>query len=151
MLLSRLSLTHFRNYRRLEIAFDAPLTLLQGRNAQGKTNLLEAIFMLATSKAFAAGRVGLGTFDDTTEFDDLVLRGDIQHEEVSEASRSKRNVPGHSQPRPVGYCSLPTSESLREAARILNEGERVVILEPGGGRLAVSESFTYRNAGNVTY
>lgn len=56
MLLSRLSLTHFRNYRRLEIAFDAPLTLLQGRNAQGKTNLLEAIFMLATSKAVHASQ-----------------------------------------------------------------------------------------------
>lgn len=56
MLLSRLSLTHFRNYRRLEIVFDAPLTLLQGQNAQGKTNLLEAIFMLATSKAVHASQ-----------------------------------------------------------------------------------------------
>jgi DNA replication and repair protein RecF len=56
MLLSRLSLTHFRNYRHLEIAFDAPLTLLQGQNAQGKTNLLEAIFMLATSKAVHASQ-----------------------------------------------------------------------------------------------
>ncbi|MFO7635528.1 MAG: DNA replication/repair protein RecF [Caldilinea sp.] len=54
MLLSHLSLTHFRNYRHLEIAFDSPLTLLQGQNAQGKTNLLEAIFMLATSKAVHA-------------------------------------------------------------------------------------------------
>jgi len=56
MLLSRLSLTHFRNYRHQEITFDAPLTLLQGRNAQGKTNLLEAIFMLATSKAVHASQ-----------------------------------------------------------------------------------------------
>lgn len=56
MLLSRLNLTHFRNYRHLEIAFDAPLTLLQGQNAQGKTNLLEAIFMLATSKAVHASQ-----------------------------------------------------------------------------------------------
>ena len=30
--------------------FHGPLTLLQGANAQGKTNLLEAIFFLATSK-----------------------------------------------------------------------------------------------------
>ncbi len=56
MLLSRLHLTHFRNYRHLEITFDAPLTLLQGQNAQGKTNLLEAIFMLATSKAVHASQ-----------------------------------------------------------------------------------------------
>lgn len=62
----------------------------------------------------------------------LTIPRDIQREEVSEASRSMRNVPGHTQPRPVGYCSLPTSESLREAARILNEGERVVILAGRG-------------------
>lgn len=50
MYLSHLSLTHFRNYRRLELDFDGALTLLQGANAQGKTNLLEAIYFLATSK-----------------------------------------------------------------------------------------------------
>jgi DNA replication and repair protein RecF len=50
MHLSHLSLTHFRNYRRLELTFERPLALLQGENAQGKTNLLEAIFLLATSK-----------------------------------------------------------------------------------------------------
>lgn len=54
MFLHRLRLTHFRNYRHLDLAFETPWTLLQGSNAQGKTNLLEAIFMLATSKAIHA-------------------------------------------------------------------------------------------------
>ncbi|BAM00173.1 MULTISPECIES: DNA replication/repair protein RecF [Caldilinea] len=54
MFLHRLRLTHFRNYRHLDLVFEAPWTLLQGNNAQGKTNLLEAIFMLATSKAIHA-------------------------------------------------------------------------------------------------
>lgn len=55
MYLTHLSLTHFRNYRRLELDFAGPLTLLQGPNAQGKTNLLEAIYFLATSKPVHAG------------------------------------------------------------------------------------------------
>lgn len=50
MYLSHLSLIHFRNYARLELDFQGALTLLQGANAQGKTNLLEAIYFLATSK-----------------------------------------------------------------------------------------------------
>lgn len=50
MFLSHLSLTHFRNYRHLELDFTRRLTLLQGPNAQGKTNLLEALYFLATSK-----------------------------------------------------------------------------------------------------
>ena len=51
MFLSRLQLEHFRNFRELDLAFDAPVTLVQGRNGQGKTNLLEAVYYLATSKS----------------------------------------------------------------------------------------------------
>ena len=51
MFLSHLTLEHFRNYSALSHDFAAPFTLIQGRNAQGKTNLLEAIHYLATSKS----------------------------------------------------------------------------------------------------
>jgi DNA replication and repair protein RecF len=51
MFLTHLSLTHFRNYQHLDLNFRAPLTLIQGRNAQGKSNLLDAIYYLATSKS----------------------------------------------------------------------------------------------------
>ncbi len=48
MRLTRLVLTNFRNYARLELDLTPGLTLVQGNNACGKTNLLEAIFYLAT-------------------------------------------------------------------------------------------------------
>ncbi|RIK27503.1 MAG: DNA replication and repair protein RecF, partial [Chloroflexi bacterium] len=51
MLLTQLALSHFRNYAHLEIEFARGITLLQGNNAQGKTNLLEAIFFLATARS----------------------------------------------------------------------------------------------------
>lgn len=51
MFLTHLTLDHFRNYHSLSHDFAAPFTLVQGRNAQGKTNLLEAIYYLATSKS----------------------------------------------------------------------------------------------------
>lgn len=51
MFLTHLNLTHFRNYQHLDLDFRAPLTLIQGRNAQGKSNLLDAIYYLATSKS----------------------------------------------------------------------------------------------------
>lgn len=54
MVLRHLSLTHFRNYQRLELDLSGVLTLIQGQNAQGKTNLLEAIYFLATSKPLHA-------------------------------------------------------------------------------------------------
>jgi len=43
-----LSLTNFRNYARLELALPEHPLLLYGANAQGKTSLLEAIYLLAT-------------------------------------------------------------------------------------------------------
>src|SRR4030042_997206 len=54
MWISRLSLTNFRNYRHLELRLPPHLAVIQGDNAQGKTNLLEAIYVLATTKSHRA-------------------------------------------------------------------------------------------------
>jgi DNA replication and repair protein RecF len=51
MIITHLSLTNFRNYGRLELAIPQGTTLFYGNNAQGKTNLLEAIYYLATSRS----------------------------------------------------------------------------------------------------
>ncbi|MBA2679020.1 MAG: DNA replication/repair protein RecF [Ktedonobacteraceae bacterium] len=54
MYLSHLTLTDFRNYKQLELPLGPGLFLFHGANAQGKTNLLEAISMLATASSFHA-------------------------------------------------------------------------------------------------
>lgn len=51
MLVRSLSLSHYRNYESLEIDTNHKVNLFVGRNAQGKTNLLEAIFVLALTKS----------------------------------------------------------------------------------------------------
>lgn len=51
MHLRHLSLTNFRNYARLELDLAPGAVLFLGENAQGKTNLLEAVFLLATGRA----------------------------------------------------------------------------------------------------
>jgi DNA replication and repair protein RecF len=51
VLLERLTLAHYRNYVRLDVRFAEGVIVLQGANAQGKTNLLEAIYLLATTKS----------------------------------------------------------------------------------------------------
>ncbi len=47
-----LSLTNFRTYRRLELDLPPGVSVLCGNNAQGKSNLLEALYLLATIKSF---------------------------------------------------------------------------------------------------
>lgn len=56
MRVSRLSLTNFRNYARLELDLPPGIVLLHGNNAQGKTNLLEALYFLATTRSPHAGQ-----------------------------------------------------------------------------------------------
>ncbi len=55
MRLNHLSLANFRNYVRLELDLPDRITVIQGANAQGKTNLLEAIHLLATGRSPRAG------------------------------------------------------------------------------------------------
>lgn len=52
MYLTHLRLRDFRNYRRLDADFTPGFHLVLGQNAQGKTNLLEAIYLLATLRSF---------------------------------------------------------------------------------------------------
>ena len=50
--LANLRLRDFRNYARLDAEFQPAFHLLLGDNAQGKTNILEAIYLLATLRSF---------------------------------------------------------------------------------------------------
>jgi DNA replication and repair protein RecF len=54
--LTHLSLRHFRNYGEQQIDFAAAKTILVGENAQGKSNLLEAVELLATLKSHRTSR-----------------------------------------------------------------------------------------------
>ncbi|MEO0800912.1 MAG: DNA replication/repair protein RecF [Cyanobacteria bacterium J06642_2] len=56
MYLRSLHLRYFRNYVDQAIALSAPKTILVGDNAQGKTNVLEAVELLATLKSHRASR-----------------------------------------------------------------------------------------------
>jgi DNA replication and repair protein RecF len=50
--LAHLRLRDFRNYARLDVDFAPGFQLLLGDNAQGKTNILEAIYLMATLRSF---------------------------------------------------------------------------------------------------
>ncbi len=56
MYLKTLHLRQFRNYRDCIVDFDAPKTSLVGNNAQGKSNLLEAVELLSTLKSHRSVR-----------------------------------------------------------------------------------------------
>jgi len=52
MHIKRLYLRNFRNYKEIDVGFEDGVNLIQGDNAQGKTNLLEALYLLGTGRSF---------------------------------------------------------------------------------------------------
>lgn len=51
MFVKNVSLQHYRNYEKLQLEAFGDVNLIIGRNAQGKTNLMEALFVLALTKS----------------------------------------------------------------------------------------------------
>ena len=52
MRINSIILENFRNYKNLELDFDPSRNIVVGENAQGKTNLIEAIYLTAFAKSF---------------------------------------------------------------------------------------------------
>ena len=56
MLITNLKLQNFRNYEQLNIDFNKGINIIYGDNAQGKTNILEAIFVSSLGKSFRTNK-----------------------------------------------------------------------------------------------
>lgn len=52
MRVQKITLDHFRNYDALEMTFDPKRNIIIGENAQGKTNLIEAVYLCAFARSF---------------------------------------------------------------------------------------------------
>ena len=56
MYIKSLEIKNFRNYEDFSIEFDKNLNIIIGKNAQGKTNLIEAVFLSSIGKSFRTSK-----------------------------------------------------------------------------------------------
>lgn len=56
MLISNIELRNFRNYKNLNIKLNKGINVFFGNNAQGKTNILESIFICSIGKSFRTNK-----------------------------------------------------------------------------------------------
>lgn len=56
MYIREIELKDFRNYESLALQFNKGVNLILGKNAQGKTNLLEAIYITSVGKSFRTSK-----------------------------------------------------------------------------------------------
>src|SRR6185312_10314711 len=96
MAVSKLALTNFRSYRDQTLHLDPVITLVVGPNATGKTNLLESLFVLATTKSFRARdpeliHHGEEFFRLVAEQGDTELTLSYQHNATGSEKRARHN------------------------------------------------------------
>ena len=136
MHLAHLRLRDFRNYARLDADFAPGFHLLLGDNAQGKTNVLEAVYLMATLRSFrGVGGAQMirhgqkGYFVGGTVVGGQMPAGGYQSssrpEPLSEASKNRQSqgtdndggaVPPHPDPLPGGEGTAGGRQSYTKAS-----------------------------------
>ena len=58
MIIESIELKNYRNYRELHMEFDPGTNILYGNNAQGKTNILEAVYYAVPRSLTGAVKIG---------------------------------------------------------------------------------------------
>jgi len=104
MKLSSLHLENFRNYARLDFVFpDEPIVILSGENAQGKTNFLEAMYLMAITKSFR-----MGDREFLKQFDKDYFRIEAKGISESKPQTEKNGAPIH-----LEMCEITTPQHVR--------------------------------------
>lgn len=111
MLINNLLLKNFRNHKDIFLEFDNNLTFIYGDNGLGKTNILEAIHLLSTTKSLRSEYdKDLISYD--AEF--LIIKSKIKNsedEKLLELTISKSNDFGNKSSKKVKINSVPKSLS----------------------------------------
>ena len=127
MIIKKFSATDFRNIKRCEIEFSRGLNLLHGKNAQGKTNALEGIYIFSRGRSFRARedgdliRFGSEGFHLRIEYEDKSGVGTLEYSLFGKERQRKRN----------GYKLKSVSEMLGSFRSVLFYPDNLEIVKGG--------------------
>jgi DNA replication and repair protein RecF len=132
VIVTRLSLADFRNYRNADVEFVAGPNLLVGSNGQGKTNLVEAIYYLA---ALGSHRVSSDQALVRSGADRAIVRARLEHADRSVLVEVEINRTGANRAQ-VNRVATKPRELPRSVAAVLFAPEDLSLVrgEPGGRR-----------------
>lgn len=126
MFINNISITQFRNIEQTNIKFGSHFNILHGLNGQGKTNFLEAIFLIGTLKSFKhAKNLELIRWDQPASIlKCLTTEGKLQHELVVSIDPHKKHVSvdNKSPSRLIDYCNLISVVAFSPEELIMVDG-----------------------------
>ena len=131
MRINSIILENFRNYKNLELDFDESRNIIVGENAQGKTNLVEAIYLTAFARSFR-----------TSNSADLIMFGessarvntDITSEEIDKNINIVIRSDGKKMIRKDGKVISKTTELLNNVVVIIFSPDDLRIIKDSPDR-----------------
>ena len=95
MYINNLRLKNYRNYKEINIDFDPNINIIYGNNAEGKTNLLEAIFLCATARSHKGSKEReIINFDEKEAHIKMIITDINQKTQAIDIQLSEENKKG---------------------------------------------------------
>ncbi|MEL6339922.1 MAG: DNA replication/repair protein RecF [Myxococcota bacterium] len=94
MRVERLTARGFRNLESLDLTIAPGFVIIEGRNGQGKTNLLEALYVCATGRSFRGSppRELVRHSGESSQLDALFVRQSVRHQVEVNIAKNRRTV-----------------------------------------------------------
>lgn len=87
MYIKKINLKNFRNYENQEIELNQGTNIFYGDNAQGKTNIVEAVFLCSMGKSFRSKKDS-----ELVKFDELSTTVEIEYEKQDRSGVVKAQI-----------------------------------------------------------
>jgi DNA replication and repair protein RecF len=127
MFFRRVEAEHFRNFNKIAVDFQPGVNLFIGQNAQGKTNLLEALGLLATTKSFrtqAYENLIQTRSDQPCILRGIIVKNDLQFHNKMAVEVSKKRVLVNDRPRGAAWMAaqFPVVLFSPESLQVIKSG-----------------------------
>lgn len=133
MIVSRLVLRNFRNYSYVDVDFEKGLNIIVGENAEGKTNIVEAIHFLSLARSFRTSET-LDLIKKTCQFATI--------EAWVEEDTTRKNIVAIMTPSGKKItCNNNQVKKISELSNLIN----VLVYEPKDTRMFMDSPLVRRN------
>ena len=126
MYIKKIKLNNFRNYKEQEIEFNKNINIIYGSNAQGKTNILEAIFLTSFGKSFRTNKE-----KEMIKFNEERLLVEIEYQKKDRDGKIKIEISNKKQITLNGVKIKKLSELLGNVNIVIFIPEDINILKNG--------------------
>ena len=114
MKILNLKLLNFRNYEKLELEFNPSKNIIIGKNGMGKTNIVEAIYVLAFSKSFRGSKddILIRNNCDLTRIEGNILDNDTNNYKIIIKKNEKKVKINNTNKNVLNLCFIFYSSSV---------------------------------------